>query len=155
MVRLFAEAFIASLASGAIAGRPSLPPAFAIGLYNPRGGYTIGRVWKTPLSPTREKRCSQEGSVACKLIFTAAAVSEVPYLAGSVEWEINGSATFGEPVSPTIVRLLQIHVAVKPTPHEGSSKPWSEEARLRNEGSELCLQRRFEEGTPPASRTQS
>ena len=71
--------------------------AWAVGLYNPRGGYTLGQVWKDPENPDPGTAIFPEGSVACKLIFTVATVAQVPYLAGSVEWEINGAETFGGP----------------------------------------------------------
>jgi hypothetical protein len=87
--------------------------AFAVGLYNPRGGYTIGQVWKDRSNPDPGGALFPEGSVACKLLFTAATVTQVPYLAGSVEWQVNGSETFGGARSPMTVRLLQIDIAVK------------------------------------------
>ena len=60
---------------------------WAVSVYNPRGGFTIGRVWKNPNSPDPSVAKFPTGTVALKLIFTEAPVSQVPYLAGSVEWE--------------------------------------------------------------------
>jgi hypothetical protein len=88
--------------------------AYAVGLYNPLGGYTIGRVWKDHSNPDPSKAIFPEGSVACKLLFTQATVAQVPYLNGSVEWQANAGASFSSTTrSPRTVRLLQIDVAVK------------------------------------------
>ncbi len=88
--------------------------AYAVGLYNPLGGYTIGRVWKDHSNPDASKAIFPEGSVACKLLFTQATVAQVPYLSGSVEWQANAGASFSSTArSPRTVRLLQIDVAVK------------------------------------------
>ena len=69
--------------------------AFAVGLYNPRGGYTIGQVWKDHENPDAGKAIFSEGSVACKLIFTMATVAQVPYLAGSAVKDSRASGTTG------------------------------------------------------------
>ena len=95
--------------------------AFAVGLYNPRGGYTIGQVWKDHENPDSGEAIFPDGSVACKLIFTMATVAQVPYLAGSVEWEVNGAVAFGGTRSPMTVRLLQIDVAVKDSRASGTT----------------------------------
>jgi hypothetical protein len=88
--------------------------AYAVGLYNPLGGYTIGRVWKDHSNPDASKAIFPEGSVACKLLFTQATVAQVPYLNGTVEWQANAGASFSSTTrSPKTVRLLQIDVAVK------------------------------------------
>jgi hypothetical protein len=88
--------------------------AYAVGLYNPLGGYTIGRVWKDHSNPDASKAIFPEGAVACKLLFTQATVAQVPYLNGTVEWQANAGASFSSTArSPKTVRLLQIDVAVK------------------------------------------
>jgi len=88
--------------------------AYAVGLYNPLGGYTIGRVWQDHSNPDASKAIFPEGAVACKLLFTQATVAQVPYLNGSVEWQANAGASFSSTTrSPKTVRLLQIDVAVK------------------------------------------
>jgi len=92
-----------------------------VGLYNPRGGYTIGQVWKDHENPDSGEAIFPDGSVACKLIFTMATVAQVPYLAGSVEWEVNGAVAFGGTRSPMTVRLLQIDVAVKDSRASGTT----------------------------------
>ena len=88
--------------------------AYAVGLYNPMAGYTIGRVWQDHNNPDPSKAIFPEGSVACKLLFTQATVDQVPYLAGAFEWQANAGASFSSTQrSPQTVRLLQIDVAVK------------------------------------------
>ena len=90
------------------------------------GARVVARAW---LDPEFKKRLLAdagaaifpEGSVACKLIFTMATVAQVPYLAGSVEWEVNGAPTFGGTRSPITVRLLQIDVAVKDSRAAGTT----------------------------------
>ena len=86
--------------------------SWAVSMYNPRGGYVLGQVWKNPDAPDATKAKFPEGSVAFKLLFTTAPVSQVPYLANSLEWraDINRSSNTGP--RPT-VRLLQIDVAVR------------------------------------------
>jgi hypothetical protein len=101
-------------------GVPELGPAqtrehdnWAVGFYNARGAYTIGQVWKDPVQPDPSKGKFPSNTVSCKLLFSTAPLSEVPFLEGSLEWEgdINRSS------SPTAqrpkLRLLQLDVAVK------------------------------------------
>jgi hypothetical protein len=88
--------------------------AYAVGLYNPMGGYTIGQVWQDHNNPDPSKAIFPEGSVACKLIFTQATAAQVPYLSGAFEWQANAGASFtATQRSPQALRLLQIDVAVK------------------------------------------
>ena len=61
-------------------------------------------MWKDAESPDAGEAIVPEGTVACKLIFTAATVAQVPYLAGSIEWEVNGATNFGGTRSPMTVR---------------------------------------------------
>jgi hypothetical protein len=87
---------------------------WAVSVYNPRGGYTLGRVWRNPNSPDPGAARFPNGSVAAKLIFTAAPVAQVPYLAGSVEWQADINRASGTGARPTL-RLLQVDVAVRDT----------------------------------------
>lgn len=87
---------------------------WAVSVYNPRGGFTIGRVWKNPNSPDPSVAKFPIGTVAVKLIFTEAPVSQVPYLAGSVEWEADINRAKNANPRPTL-RLLQVDVAVRDT----------------------------------------
>jgi hypothetical protein len=85
---------------------------WAVGFYNSRGGYAIGRVWRDQQNPDPTKAKFPLHTVACKLIFTTAPLEEVPYLEGSLEWEgdINRSSAAGP--RPKL-RLLQLDVAVR------------------------------------------
>jgi hypothetical protein len=87
---------------------------WAVSVYNPRGGYTLGRVWKNPNAPNPALAKFPVGSVSVKLIFTEAPVNEVPYLAGSVEWQADINRASGTGARPTL-RLLQVDVAVRDT----------------------------------------
>ncbi len=85
---------------------------WAVSVYNPRGGYTLGRVWKDPDSPNPAVAKFPVGAVSVKLIFTEAPVSQVPYLAGSVEWQADINRANNAAPRPTL-RLLQVDVAVR------------------------------------------
>ena len=85
---------------------------WAVGFYNPRGGYTIGQVWKDHVHPDPRKAVFPSSTVTCKLLFTTAPLSEVPFLDGSLEWQADVNRATGTGPRPT-VRLLQLDVAVK------------------------------------------
>lgn len=85
---------------------------WAVSVYNPRGGYTLGQVWKDPDLPNPGGARFPVGSVSIKLIFTEAPVSQVPYLAGSVEWQADINRANNAGPRPTL-RLLQVDVAVR------------------------------------------
>jgi hypothetical protein len=85
---------------------------WAVSAYNPRGGYTLGRVWKNADGPDPALAKFPIGSVSVKLIFTEAPVSQVPYLAGSVEWQADIHRASGSAPRPTL-RLLQVDLAVR------------------------------------------
>jgi hypothetical protein len=85
---------------------------WAVSVYNPRGGYTLGRVWRNSNSPDPAMARFPNGSLSVKLIFTQAPVTQVPYLAGSVEWQADINRASGAGARPTL-RLLQVDVAVR------------------------------------------
>jgi hypothetical protein len=89
---------------------------WAVGFYNPQGGYTFGQVWADTIHPRIEKGVFPEGAVAAKLLFTEATSATVPYLQGTMEWQANvdiaGDNIKGKKI-PSTVRLLQIDIAVK------------------------------------------
>lgn len=87
---------------------------WAVSIYNPRGGFTLGRVWRDPNAPNPAEAKFPTGTVSAKLIFTQAPVSEVPYLAGSVEWQADIDRASGTGPRPTL-RLLQVDIAVRDT----------------------------------------
>jgi hypothetical protein len=106
------------LAAGVLA--PSQTTAvqnWAVAYYNNVGGYTIGRVWADPDHPRPERSQFRNGAVVCKLLFTAATLQQVPWLAGSVEWQANIHRTNSAQSEKQIrtVRLLQLDVAVRDT----------------------------------------
>jgi hypothetical protein len=82
---------------------------WAVGFYNPTGGFTLGQVWNNPASPTTESVKFPVGTVSAKLLFTDAAVSQVPYLANSKTWfaDINRNGTAVE------MRLLQLDIGIR------------------------------------------
>jgi hypothetical protein len=86
---------------------------WAVGFYNAPGGFVIGQVWADPNTPDPSLARFPEGTVAFKLLFTQAPVSQVPYLANDFEWlaDINRVGTTGK--QPERLRLLQIDVAVR------------------------------------------
>lgn len=105
--------------------------AYAVGMYNPLGGWTIGRVWADEHEPDPSKAAFPEGSVAVKLLFvevperregnsgipaTEHIDHQVPYLQNSFEWDAFVSADGGFQTTARKlgrVRLIQIDVAVK------------------------------------------
>jgi hypothetical protein len=85
---------------------------WAVSMYNPRGGFVLGDVWKNRDAPDPTRARFPEGTVAFKLIFTTASVSQVPFLKGSLEWEADINRAKDSGPRPTL-RLLQIDVAVR------------------------------------------
>jgi hypothetical protein len=93
---------------------------YAVGFYNAPGGEAIGKMWANHGAPNADLAQMPEGTVGAKLLFTTAPVSEVPFLAGSPEWDAyvyaDPNDTNPSPTSPRAVmkvRLLQIDIAVK------------------------------------------
>lgn len=92
---------------------------WGIGMYNPRGAYTLGQVWKDPENPNVKGVTFPEGAVSFKMLFTEAPVSEVPYLKGAPEVTANIYKESASPMPEDMpkslrnVRLLQIDVAIK------------------------------------------
>jgi hypothetical protein len=89
---------------------------WAVSVYNEPGGYVIGRVWANPSAPNPAAANFPVGTVAVKLLFTAASSQEVPYLLGSPEWDANIESRPGE--WPGVrekgrLRLLQVDFAVR------------------------------------------
>jgi hypothetical protein len=99
---------------------------YAVGYYNAPGAVVIRNVW----NPWRAKSGAQpsidaasivpEGTVAAKLLFTAAAPAEAPFIKDAPAWNAyiyqNLNAYPPGPTAPRFihpVRLLQIDVAVK------------------------------------------
>ncbi len=85
---------------------------WAVSMYNPRGGFVLGQVWKNRDAPDPTQARFPEGTVAFKLIFTTATVDQVPFLKGSLEWQADIDRAKDARPRPTL-RLLQIDVAVR------------------------------------------
>jgi hypothetical protein len=65
--------------------------SWAVGIYNTRGAYYIGKVWEEMLKENPDPQnfpaeAFPEGSVSLKLLFTQADETVAPYLADSFEW---------------------------------------------------------------------
>ncbi len=98
---------------------------YAVGFYNMPGGEIIGKVWSDHGKPDPSLASFPEGTVAAKLLFTTAPVSQVPYLKGAPQWQgyiysdphIQTSEIPNDPSlrkrAVLTVRLLQIDIAVK------------------------------------------
>ena len=87
---------------------------FAVGFYNPAGGFTVGQVWQDPDAPDSSAVRFPEGTVSFKLLFTTAPDTSVPFLSGAPEWvaDIDRSSA-PEAIENTKVRLLQVDIAVR------------------------------------------
>lgn len=86
---------------------------YAVGLYNPPGGFVVGQVWQDHENPNPAAARFPDGTVTVKLLFTTATVAQVPYLANSFEWDGHVSSVGSDARSIQKVRLLQIDVAVR------------------------------------------
>jgi hypothetical protein len=100
---------------------------WAVGMYNPWGGYALGQAWPQSGAPqVVSYRGSampaglpfSEGTVVAKLLFTSAPVECAPFLAGAPEWQVNRHKV-GEQTNRYLceravdtVRLIQMDVAV-------------------------------------------
>lgn len=85
---------------------------WAVSLYNPRGGFVLGQVWRNHDQPDPKKAAFPEGTVAFKLLLTTASLSQVPFLKGSMQWEADIDRARGNGPRPKL-RLLQIDVAIR------------------------------------------
>ena len=112
---------------------------WAVGFYNARGGFIFGKVWCDPTNPSLSGVTFPEGTVSGKLLFTAAPVTQVPFLAGTVQWKANIKRNATSIQNAPTVRLLQIDLAVRDSRNtatgwvfatliydstNGSSNPW-------------------------------
>jgi len=79
--------------------------AYAVGFYNDRGGYTIGRVWANPRDPDLSVMADGKGfpvgTVVAKLLFTTLDEKEVPYLQNPVTWKAYVYANDVDPSVPS------------------------------------------------------
>lgn len=94
---------------------------WAVSFFNPAGGKVVGDVWADPELPDPGAALFPEGTVAAKLLFTAATVDEVPYLRDTFEWEANVNDIPATDLDcrenarrkPRQMRLLQIDISVR------------------------------------------
>jgi hypothetical protein len=102
-------------------GQTACAQNWAVGFFNPAGGFVVGQVWANPNSPDASKARFPEGTVIAKLLFTSASLAQLPYLAGSLEWTADISEIPSTdldcraqmPRSVQTVRLLQMDLAVR------------------------------------------
>lgn len=98
---------------------------WAIGFYNPPGGYTLGQVWKDHQHPDPYKAVFPSGTVAGKLVMTEADSVQVPFLSGSPTLNAYVFRSAGDPLHRVVkqLHLLQFDIAVK-DPRAASSSGW-------------------------------
>lgn len=82
---------------------------WAVGFYNDVACRRLAEVWQDPGFPKTKNFAFPDGAFAIKLLFTEATPLEVPYLAGSLEW----NAAIGREGEIKKMRLLQVDVAAK------------------------------------------
>jgi len=94
---------------------------YAVGFYNPLGGYTIGQVWADANHPQPSQAQFLPGTVVAKLLFTEADERQVPYLTNPITWgawiyEDFNAGRLARRVRP--VQLIQMDVMVRDPRHE-------------------------------------
>jgi len=95
----------------------SIGQTYAVGVYNDRAGYAIGRVWRDHNDPDEtwlQQNGFPEGSVVCKLLFVTIPYAEVPSLANPVQWNayVTQSFTSADRLFQ-MVSLIQMDIAVR------------------------------------------
>lgn len=104
---------------------------WAVGFYNPPGGFTVGQVWEDAGNPAPSRAVFPHGTVGLKLLFTTATVEQAPFLEGSLEWTANVYPLTGSnpcsgdepPREDQTLRLLQIDIAVR-EPRKDDTTGW-------------------------------
>lgn len=88
---------------------------WAVGFFNPYGGYAIGKVWQDHSKPNLKELRFPIGSVITKALFTTATPEEAPQLEGTLVWEANINSTMDlySPKQIRELRLMQLDVAVR------------------------------------------
>ena len=100
---------------------------WAVGMYNPWGGWAMGQAWPESGepqiveylgSPTPAGLPFPEGTVVAKLLFTTTPVECAPFLKGAPEWQVNRHQVAADTDqflcerAVQTVRLIQLDVAV-------------------------------------------
>ncbi|CAN5516162.1 hypothetical protein BH11BAC2_BH11BAC2_07190 [soil metagenome] len=98
---------------------------WAIGFYNPSGGYVIGQVWKDHQNPDASKATFPLNTVTAKIIYTEADSLQVPYLKDAPTTTALVYRKSSDPLHRTLktLRLLQIDLAVK-DPRAANESGW-------------------------------
>ena len=91
---------------------------WAVGFYNARGAYSIGQMWAAPGAPDSSKAQFPVGTVSAKLLFTDATDLEAPFLSSPAQLEWAAKIDRQSP-TPTVLRLLQLDVAVRDSRADG------------------------------------
>jgi hypothetical protein len=93
---------------------------YAVGFYNARGGYAIGRVWPDSNGPRIDALRTEGfpvGTVVAKLLFTTAPVSQATFLSNPLDWLAYAKFSFGAPAPAprhvTTVHLIQMDIMVR------------------------------------------
>lgn len=91
--------------------------SYSIEIYNNRGGYIVGQIWKDIKNANFNASQYPEGTVVVKLNTTTASLEQVPELKGSVEWQLFITSPIYGPgiVLPelTPVHHMQIDIIVR------------------------------------------
>ncbi|MEM7195731.1 MAG: hypothetical protein AAF402_12320 [Pseudomonadota bacterium] len=94
--------------------QPSWFQSWGLALYNPAGGYALGKIWADPAQPNIDAVLFPVGTVMTKILFTNATLDQVPFLRDSLVWDANIFREDGSNQrSPQRVRLIQIDFAVR------------------------------------------
>jgi hypothetical protein len=87
---------------------------YAVALYNPPGGYTIGKVWENQFEPDPNQARFPEGTVVAKVLFTQADESQVPYLKNPLSWKAYAQDPVdGKKRKVQELRLIQMDIMIR------------------------------------------
>ena len=107
--------------------QPNKWQTYAVGFYNPLGGYMIGKVWKDAENPTTSVMQSEGfpiGTVVGKVLFTTAPVAEAPFLTNPIEWLAYTTDSFASSKRVmSTVRFIQMDIMVR-DPRANATGGW-------------------------------
>jgi hypothetical protein len=97
--------------------QPSKWQTYAVGFYNPPGGYMIGKVWADAENPNVKVMQDEGfpvGTVVGKVLFTTATPAEAPFLTNPIEWLAYTTRSFevNDRIMNT-VRFIQMDIMVR------------------------------------------
>jgi hypothetical protein len=98
-----------------LAGSQTKVNNYAVGSYNPTGGYAFGQVWLGNERPDQVQPTFGEGTVTFKLLFTEADETQIPWLAGAPVWHADEPRKTLPPTiaSAKALRLPQVDIAYR------------------------------------------